>query len=105
MTVVELLVDLFFAIDLGLTFFSAYYNAQDELVEKKRTIACRYLKFWFWVDLLSVIPISAIMDSSSAIEVKSLVRVLRLTRLQKMLKMAKLVRMMRLLKHRTKIRE
>lgn len=105
MTVVELIVDLFFGIDLVLSFFSAYYNAQEELVENKRTIACRYLRFWFWVDLMSVLPISAIVDSSSAIEVKSLVRVLRLTRLQKMLKMAKLVRMMRLLKQRTKIRE
>ncbi len=68
-------------------------------------IARSYLRFWFWTDFLSVLPLSLILNSVAAMEVKHFARILRLARLQKLLKMVKLIRMMRLVKQRAKMRE
>ena len=99
----ELVVDAFFFIDIVLTFCSAYYDGQDVLIDSHRTIVCKYLKFWFYTDLISVIPIELIVDHAATVEVKDLARVVRMTRLYKMIKMVKLVRMMRIFKQRAKM--
>ena len=70
------------------------------LIDKWRKIACSYLKFWFAIDLIAVIPITVILNSSS--NVNDLSRVARLSRLYKLLKMIKLLRMMRIVKNRDK---
>lgn len=62
LTIVEFIIDGFFMIDIILTFCSAYYDDQDVLIDRRRTIVCKYLKFWFYADLISVIPISLIVD-------------------------------------------
>ena len=58
----EALFDLFFLVDIALTFFSAYYNSEDVLIERKSQIAWNYLKFWFILDLASAVPISLILN-------------------------------------------
>ncbi len=101
----ELLVDAFFVGDIVLTFFSAYYDAQEQLVTQRGRIVRKYMCFWMWMDVLSVIPVSLIINSAGAFEVKNVARSLRLTRLPKMLKMARLLRVMRLAKQRSKLKE
>lgn len=50
-------VDLFFAVDIVLTFFVAYIDATTQLlVRDKRRIAIRYLSTWFIMDVASTIP-------------------------------------------------
>ncbi|CAN4110673.1 unnamed protein product [Withania somnifera] len=50
-------VDLFFAVDIFLTFFVAYIDATTQLlVRDKRRIAIRYLSTWFIMDVASTIP-------------------------------------------------
>lgn len=60
--VTELLLDFFFFVDIILTFFSAYFDKLDVLVDNRRKIACNYLKFWFIIDFVSIMPLSLIIN-------------------------------------------
>ena len=58
----ELIVDGFFFIDMVLTFFSAYFDKLDVLVDSRQKIFWNYLKFWFIIDFVSILPLSLIID-------------------------------------------
>ena len=50
--------DLIFLMDLVLNFFFAYYDDEYMLVDDRGAIAKNYLRSWFTVDLIAIIPIS-----------------------------------------------
>ncbi|CAH2078284.1 unnamed protein product [Thlaspi arvense] len=55
------IVDLFFAVDIVLTFFVAYIDQRTHLlVREPKQIAVRYLSTWFLMDVASTIPFDAI---------------------------------------------
>ncbi|XP_021901658.1 potassium channel AKT2/3 [Carica papaya] len=59
--IVDNIVDLFFAIDIVLTFFLAYIDSRTHLlVRDRRKIAIRYLSTWFLMDVASTIPFEAL---------------------------------------------
>ncbi|KAA8545512.1 hypothetical protein F0562_020296 [Nyssa sinensis] len=54
-------INLFFAVDIVLTFFVAYIDPKTQLlVRDSRKIAMRYLSTWFLMDMASTIPFEAI---------------------------------------------
>ncbi|KAJ4799479.1 potassium channel protein [Rhynchospora pubera] len=55
------IVDLFFGIDITLTFFVAYIDSRTQLlVQDRRKIAIRYLSTWFIMDVASTIPLQGL---------------------------------------------
>ncbi|OAY44946.1 potassium channel AKT2/3 [Manihot esculenta] len=59
--VADSVVDLFFAIDIVLTFFVAYIDSTTHLmVRDRRKISIRYLSTWFSMDVASTIPFEAL---------------------------------------------
>jgi hypothetical protein len=54
--------DCFFFIDIILTFFTSITDSQKvyEIVDK-RVIARSYLTGWFWVDVISILPLDLIL--------------------------------------------
>ncbi|KAK4740980.1 hypothetical protein SAY87_024568 [Trapa incisa] len=59
--VADNVVDLFFGIDIVLTFFVAYIDRRTQLlVHDRRRIATRYLSSWFLMDVASTIPFEMI---------------------------------------------
>jgi len=91
-------VDLAFFFDIILTFFSAY-EAEDEsgLVYNHLKIALHYVKFWFWVDLVSIFPFEAVFDFSDFLvltKASRLPRLYKITKVSKMLRTFKTVRKM-----------
>ena len=72
------IIDGFFLIDIILVFFTPYLNEDFELVTDKKKIACRYLKFNFWVDLIAINPLEYLAYFT-------LIRLVKLARLKKML--------------------
>ncbi|OMP01617.1 hypothetical protein COLO4_11777 [Corchorus olitorius] len=55
------IVDLFFAVDIVLTFFVAYIDSRTQLlVRDSKKIAVRYLSTWFLMDVASTIPYEAL---------------------------------------------
>lgn len=45
-----------FAVDIIVTFFSAFRNKDKVLVTDLHAIAINYLQFWFWIDLVATLP-------------------------------------------------
>ncbi|KAF5733502.1 potassium channel AKT2/3 [Tripterygium wilfordii] len=59
--VADNIVDVFFAVDIILTFFLAYIDTTTQLlVRDSRKIALRYLSTWFLMDVASTIPFEAL---------------------------------------------
>ncbi|KAK9286193.1 hypothetical protein L1049_014577 [Liquidambar formosana] len=55
------IVDLFFAVDITLTFFVAYIDRRSQLLVRDfKKIAMRYLSTWFLMDIASTIPFEAL---------------------------------------------
>ncbi|CAN0880701.1 Potassium channel AKT2/3 [Linum grandiflorum] len=59
--IADSVVDVFFAVDIILTFFVAYFDSRTQLlVRNPRKIATRYLSTWFIMDVASTIPFEAL---------------------------------------------
>lgn len=56
--IVDLIVWIIFVLDIFLTFFSSYINEDDEEVRDLSLIAQNYLKTYFFLDVLAVIPLT-----------------------------------------------
>lgn len=50
-------IDILFAIDMLVIFNSAFYDEESyNLVDDYKRIACAYLRSWFLIDLVSILP-------------------------------------------------
>ena len=60
-----IITDTFFLVDIILTFLTSLYEPDTgiEIVDK-RFIARRYLKGWFWIDFIAILPLDMIMMSA-----------------------------------------
>ena len=91
--IIDLMITIFYFIDILVSFNTAYITA-GELVKDRRRIAISYLKFWFWIDLITTIPYDDILDLIISTNTSStqLIKILRVFRL------VKIVRLVRALK-------
>ncbi|CAD8155630.1 unnamed protein product [Paramecium octaurelia] len=87
-----LAIDLLYGIDIIINFFSAYVDDQDELIVDKTIIIKHYLKSWFILDLVCVVPLDYILDNNQTSGYQ------KFAKLPKAYKMIKLVKMSRMLK-------
>lgn len=87
----EMLIDIVFILDIVFTFFSAYYNDSEQLVSSRRAICCHYVRSWFILDLISVLPFSLIFKSSTN-------QLGKLAKMPRVFQLLKTIRFMRLLK-------
>jgi CRP-like cAMP-binding protein len=80
-------VDAFFWLDIGVTFYSAYYSSRGTLVVDLKVIRERYAKSWLALDLLAVFPFEIFVRSrySRNADLLKLTRLLRITRVLKFL--------------------
>jgi len=56
-------IDVMFLIDILVLFNSAFYDSEFQIVENRKTIAKEYIKSWFLVDLLAIIPFELVVSS------------------------------------------
>ena len=59
--ILDLLVDGLFVLDIALHFRLGYYSRPTDggpqrCVMDGKAIACRYLRFWFWIDSVAIFP-------------------------------------------------
>ena len=94
---INYVVDFLFAVDLVVTFLSAYEDDNEELIHDKCTIAKAYLKSWFLVDLLSVIPLTEFIETTNS---SALSRIARLPKLYRLIRVFKLIRVLKMIKER-----
>lgn len=100
----EVLVDIYFVADLILNFLFAYEDPEErKIIVNREAIRQKYLRSWFLVDFLSVLPISYVQqmfghtgsDSSNSSGSTKLLKILRMVRLAKLLRLAKLQRLIK----------
>eukprot|EP01043_Picozoa_sp_COSAG02_P072396 COSAG02_NODE_13627_length_1370_cov_1.641227_3_plen_315_part_01 len=102
----ELLIDLYFVVDIVLNFRTAFHDDDGELVIDQRKVTRHYLKHWFLLDFLSILPVSYIGmivqarrsgPSTSNDETDGRLKFMKMLRLFRLAKMLRLARLKRLL--------
>nr|CCA18677.1 DEAD/DEAH box RNA helicase putative [Albugo laibachii Nc14] len=87
----ELLTEIFFVLDLVLSARTAYFDVNGDIVTHNCSVLIYYLKSWFWIDFLSVLPlahiISAILQTYTISTTIQFVRGIRLFKLIRLLKL------------------
>ena len=93
--VAYLITDSFFLIDIVLTFFTSI-TKEDEVYETtdKKEIASDYLHGWFWIDLISILPVDIIMQTDKA----NVSVVARFAKIGKVYKLIRIIRLTKVLK-------
>jgi len=86
----EILIDILLGIDIVLTFFSAYTDDEENLVKNHRKIIKKYLKSWFIIDIISVLPISYLFKPTG--RYSGLTKISKLPKLYRLVKLTKLLR-------------
>ena len=84
--IIEVIIDIIYFFDIVFSFLSAYHNLIEELIDDRKKIACNYLKFWFIVDFISILPINYIFNSEDVNSLGQLARIPRIYRISKTFK-------------------
>lgn len=94
----ELVMQIFFGIDIVITFFTAFHNENDVLVTSKIEIALNYLRSWFVIDLIACLPLSYVLsdEQDGPSSYNNLIRLGRLSRLYRLLRVIRLIRIVKL---------
>jgi hypothetical protein len=101
----ERLIDIFFIVDIVLNCLTAYHDPDGSLVTDRRAMALQYLKSWFFIDVVSSIPVDLILEWSQigsdggasnlgAAKILKTSKIVKTIRLAKMARMAKLAPLM-----------
>ena len=56
--------DIMFLIDIFVIFNSAYHDSEFKIVEDRKQISENYLKGWFAIDVLAIIPFELLMSQT-----------------------------------------
>lgn len=102
-TIAMYIIDLFFLLDMIIIFNTAYCQEDFKLIEDRKEIAKEYLKQWFAIDLVAILPFDLIMklftnEGRSGGNLNSMVRIARLGKLYKLVKLMRLIRILKILK-------
>ena len=90
MIVFDYIFDTIFFIDIILSFFAAYVDNEDIVVKNRKTIVINYLKTWFIIDLVSVLPVSYLMPANNPSQnINQLSRIARIPKIYRLVKLTK----------------
>ena len=100
-------IDILFFIDMIVIFNSAFYDEESfTMNESYKEIACAYLKGWFLIVLISILPFDLFQRGGAASaenDVNGLVRFMKIGRLYKLIKLTKLMRILNIVADRRSI--
>lgn len=100
LTNMEFIIDVYFIVDIFLSFQTSYYK-QGLLVTSRKQIALHYIRRWFWFDLIASFPYTWTVqqndESSSKRGSQNILRILRLVRILKILRLVRIFKLKRIL--------
>ncbi|KAJ1457563.1 hypothetical protein M885DRAFT_481377 [Pelagophyceae sp. CCMP2097] len=89
---VNMLINLFFFADMLSCFNTSYFDAEAGLwVMRRSSIAKRYLKSWFLIDAVSILPVEFLFTENAFTRYAKLARILRFFKLLKVLKSPRVI--------------
>jgi len=80
LTIVDLIVDIMFVVDILINFRTTYVNKNDEVISHPGKIAVHYFKGWFLIDMIAAIPFDLLLFGSDTDEVRRRYLILDLLR-------------------------
>uniref|UniRef100_A0A5F5PEB2 Voltage-gated inwardly rectifying potassium channel KCNH2 n=1 Tax=Equus caballus TaxID=9796 RepID=A0A5F5PEB2_HORSE len=89
LTVVDLIVDIMFVVDIVINFRTTYVNTNDEVVSHPRRIAVHYFKGWFLIDMVAAIPFDLLIFHTGSDETTTLIGLLKTARLLRLVRVAR----------------
>ncbi|XP_074120854.1 voltage-gated inwardly rectifying potassium channel KCNH6 [Sminthopsis crassicaudata] len=89
LSVVELLVDIMFIVDIIINFRTTYVNSNDEVVSHPGKIAVHYFKGWFLIDMVAAIPFDLLIFHTGSDETTTLIGLLKTARLLRLVRVAR----------------
>ena len=96
MMMIYAVIDTCFFIDLIMTFFTTTVDPRTQMyITDRRIIAKNYLRFWFWIDMISILPFDAV---SSSMDAGVLIRFAKIGKLYKLIRLSRLAKLFKLLK-------
>ena len=108
MFVMNVVIDIFFICDIGVTFATGFVDENDVLIMEPTPIALGYLKSWFFMDVIASVPMDLILhlieesqktENLDAAELANLTKLFKMMRLVRMLKLVRLFRLSRVAKY------
>jgi len=94
---IDIAVDVFFTLDIILSFFTAYTNSRGELITDNRMIAKKYLRTFFAIDVLAVLPFDlfeSLFRTADAQDVNLATRWIPLLKLPRLLRLSRVMRLL-----------
>ena len=95
------ILDFMFLTDIIIIFNSVYYDQDFNIVTQRKTIAINYIKSWFFIDLIAIIPFEWILNSAK--NYNEFVRIARIGRLYKLMKLTKLFKFLKVMREKNKM--
>uniref|UniRef100_A0A8D2J8E7 Voltage-gated inwardly rectifying potassium channel KCNH2 n=1 Tax=Varanus komodoensis TaxID=61221 RepID=A0A8D2J8E7_VARKO len=89
LSVVDLIVDIMFIIDILINFRTTYVNSNEEVVSHPAKIAIHYFKGWFLIDMVAAIPFDLLIFGSGSEETTTLIGLLKTARLLRLVRVAR----------------
>ena len=114
--IINKIVDFLFLVDIFVIFNTAFYDEDFVLHEGRSFIAKAYIKSWFVMDLLAIMPFDEILggwgpklntnkvkgQKNDAKRANEVVRIARLGRMYKLIKLTRLIRVIKVIKDKSK---
>eukprot|EP00347_Sterkiella_histriomuscorum_P011676 403371537 len=94
----EILIDALFSIDIIITFFSAIEADDGKITYNMKTIAKKYLKSFFFVDVIASFPFQLLIPAGQNNNYNKLLRLMRLPRFFRIVRVLKIMKNMKALK-------
>lgn len=89
LTVIDLIVDIMFIVDILINFRTTYVNKNDEVVSDPGKIMVHYFKGWFLIDVVAAIPFDLLLFGSETDETTTLIGLLKTARLLRLVRVAR----------------
>jgi len=94
MFVINRFLDCVFLGDMTLQFFITARDAKGNWIKDAGTLRCMYLKGWFWIDCISILPFDILGLMVSSLSEFKVIRAIRVLRLFKLLRLIRTSRIM-----------
>ena len=92
-------IDICFLLDIIVIFNKTIFDENYLLVTNRKIIGNQYMKGWFFIDLVAIIPFDLVFGGS---ELNQVVRIARIGRMYKLVKLTRLIRVLKIVKDKSK---
>jgi hypothetical protein len=92
-------VDVCFLLDIIIIFNKTIFDENFQIVTDRKIIAANYIKGWFFVDVIAIIPFDIFFGGS---DLNQAIRIAKIGRMYKLIRLTRLIRVLKIIKEKSK---